>query len=217
MNLYLRLLRMLFTSLWKPREDPSHEVISRFRVWPHDLDVFGHMNNGRYLQIMDVARVDWMRRTRILDAIVEQRCGALLGGVVARFCRSLSLFEPYCVHTSLVAWESRWAFLQHRFTTPDGELIAVGYTRAALRNQRGWVTPQQILDRIRPGMIPTDPPPLVKQWLAVDDGLVEARSFSHLAAPRTSVMNGPSPVRPEAPPFEPSSLGPPPPSHQPRG
>jgi len=204
MNLYFRLLRMLFSSLWKPRADPSEEVVSCFRVWPHDLDVFGHMNNGRYLQIMDVARVDWMRQTRILDSIVEHRCGALLGGVVARFCRSLHLFEPYCVHTLLVAWESRWAFLQHRFTTPSGELIAVGYTRAALRNHRGWVPPQEILGRVRPGILPADPPDLLKRWLIVDDGLVNGRSFSHLVESPAPDIGGTPPLPPTPPVASPS-------------
>lgn len=36
---------------------------SRFRVWPTDLDVLRHMNNGKYLSLMDVARFDLMQRT----------------------------------------------------------------------------------------------------------------------------------------------------------
>ena len=35
------------------------------RVWPTDLDMNVHMNNGRYLQIMDVARAEWMMRTGV--------------------------------------------------------------------------------------------------------------------------------------------------------
>lgn len=53
MNLYLRLFRVLILSLWRARVFPEDEVTTHFRVWPHDVDVFGHMNKGRYLQIMD--------------------------------------------------------------------------------------------------------------------------------------------------------------------
>ena len=38
-----------------------------FRVLPTDLDVNLHMNNGRFLQIMDLARIDWLLRTGILQ------------------------------------------------------------------------------------------------------------------------------------------------------
>jgi acyl-CoA thioesterase FadM len=180
MNLYLRLVRILLASLWKAPRSPRDEVASRFRVWPQDIDVFGHMNNGRYLQVMDVARVDWMRRTRILDRIFASRCSALLGGSVIRYCKALRPFERYHVHTSLVAWEARWAFLQHRCTNEAGELVALGYTRAALRNADGWVAPQQILDQVEPGIESAELPSLVRRWLDVDDGLVEGGSFAHL-------------------------------------
>jgi len=194
MNLYLRLLRILLASLWKAPRSPRDEVTSRFRVWPQDIDVFGHMNNGRYLQVMDVGRVDWMRRTRILDRIRANRCSALLGGSVIRYCKPLRPFERYRVHTSLVGWEARWASLQHRCTNEAGELVALGYTRAALRNADGWVPPQRILEEVAPGIVCKELPGLVRRWLAVDDGLVDGASFAHLT-------DGPSsrPIHTDAP------------------
>ena len=30
------------------------------RVWPNDLDTNAHMNNGRYLTLMDLGRFDLM-------------------------------------------------------------------------------------------------------------------------------------------------------------
>jgi acyl-CoA thioesterase FadM len=34
-----------------------------FRVWPTDLDIFNHMNNGKFLSLMDVSRFDVMLRS----------------------------------------------------------------------------------------------------------------------------------------------------------
>ncbi len=36
-----------------------------FRVLPTDLDVLGHMNNGVYLSIMDLGRMDLLQRSGI--------------------------------------------------------------------------------------------------------------------------------------------------------
>ena len=80
MNLYLRLI---LTWLRNRRSDARHYLHvarSRFRVLPHDLDAFGHMNNGRYLQIMDVARVEWMMQTGVAGEIRRQGWAPLLGG-----------------------------------------------------------------------------------------------------------------------------------------
>jgi hypothetical protein len=55
MNLWLRLFWLALALLWRRKLDPRHDV-SRltFRVLPTDLDLNGHMNNGRYLTIMDL-------------------------------------------------------------------------------------------------------------------------------------------------------------------
>ena len=180
MNLYLRLLRVLFLSLFRKQVHPCGETVTHFRVWPHDIDAFGHMNNGRYLQIMDVARVDWMRRTRVLDKILGGGCTALLGGTVIRHCKPLGPFRRYSVHSSVLAWEERWAFLKHEFRTDKGDVSAVGYSRAAIRRRGGWITPQSLVDQIVPSLSSPPIPVLVRRWLAVDDGLVGEASFGHL-------------------------------------
>jgi len=48
-NLYLRLLLTIFKALWAPRIKPGDSIELRLRVLPNDLDLNGHMNNGRYL------------------------------------------------------------------------------------------------------------------------------------------------------------------------
>ena len=64
MNLWLRLIWVVIAALSGRRvrlpQDPSRLM---FRVWFHDLDPFRHMNNGRYLTIMDLGRTDLMLRS----------------------------------------------------------------------------------------------------------------------------------------------------------
>lgn len=184
MNLYIRLLITLITSFFKPAIHPREVTESRFRVLPHDIDLFGHMNNGRYLQIMDVARVDWMRRTRILDAIVKNRWGALLGGSIIRHCAPLNPGERYTVVTRVVSWETRWIFLEHRFVNRKDETVAVGISRAALRKKAGksaqWVSTTEITDQVSPGFCSPAHPELVRLWLEADDKLVERNDFAHI-------------------------------------
>ena len=135
MNLYLRLLLALWTGTRAHRLEHDGLFRKVFRVLPHDLDAFGHMNNGRYLQIMDVARAEWMVRTGVFGSMRTQGWGAVLGGGVTRFRRSLKLWERYEVRTRLLCWDQRWFYFEHTFVTLDGCTIAVGASRAALREQ----------------------------------------------------------------------------------
>ncbi len=66
MNLFFRLLRLLLTARWRGRLGPLDESVLKLRVWPVDLDVNLHMNNGRYLSVMDLGRVDVILRTGLL-------------------------------------------------------------------------------------------------------------------------------------------------------
>ena len=49
-------------------EDPL-----RLRVLPNDIDLNMHMNNARYLNLMDYARTHLLARTRLLDHILRSR------------------------------------------------------------------------------------------------------------------------------------------------
>lgn len=151
MNLYLRLFFHLLVGRFQGSLTTADETETRFRVWPQDIDLFGHMNNGRYLQIMDVARSHWMLRCGALGVMARQRWGAALGGGSIRFRRPLKPFQSYQVQTRLLCWDRRWFFLEHGFIDAEGHTVAVGISRAALRSRRGWVGTQEVMDHLDPG------------------------------------------------------------------
>lgn len=188
MNQYIRLIITLIKSLWKPQLKPTTTVKSTFRVWPWDLDALGHMNNGRYLQIMDVARVDWMRQARILDSIVRNRWGALLGGSIIRYSSPLNLFQKYHVETRVVSWDQRWFFLEHKFVCLKGKTIAIANTRAALRKKTGWVHTTEIIEDVIPGLRSPSHPPQVKAWLSAEDKLSGNNAFQHINKEQEKVL-----------------------------
>ena len=169
MNLYARLFMALLRS-WGGERAPHDEVnYSRFRVWPHDLDAFGHMNNGRYLQIMDVSRAQWMARTGVLRAMRRQKWGAVLGGNITRYRRSLKPFQSYSVQTNLVCWDDRWFFFKHMFLDRQGRCVAVGLSRAALRAPQGWVATCDVVEQVQPGVRSPEMPEYFKAWVQAEN------------------------------------------------
>jgi len=53
-----------------PRLDPHEVGRLTFRVLPTDLDVLGHMNNGVYLSIMDLGRMDLLQRSGVWSRLL---------------------------------------------------------------------------------------------------------------------------------------------------
>ena len=184
MNLYMRLLMTLLSGLIKPRLRYSDTSERRFRVWLHDLDAFGHMNNGRYLQIMDVARVDWMLRSGVAGVIRRGRYAPLLGGGLTHFRHPLKLFQSYTVRTRLVHWDARWFYLEHAFVDSRGRQVAVGVSRAGLRSNGAWADTNAIAKAVDVDAVSPVAPSYIESWLA-SDGELSRRVGSMSLPPST--------------------------------
>jgi acyl-CoA thioesterase FadM len=167
-NLYIRLVYAIVTGLLADRLNHREHLHSSYRVWPHDLDAFGHMNNGRYLQIMDVARTEWMSRVGVVSCMWQNRWTAVLGGGCIRFRSPLKPFQRYQVRTRLLSWDERWWYLEHAFLGEHNQLVATGVSRAALRCGSEWVASSAVVDQLEPGATAPPLPDYVRNWLAVE-------------------------------------------------
>ena len=69
MNLWLRLIWLFLTTPFRPRlAIPTDVSVLGLRVLPNDLDLSLHMNNGRYLTVMDLGRLDLILRSGLAGA-----------------------------------------------------------------------------------------------------------------------------------------------------
>jgi len=135
----------------------------RMHVWPHDIDLNLHMNNARYLSVMDYARTHLLARTRLLEHIVRARWQPLVGAVWMTYRRSLPLFSAFSITSRLVCWDERWFYIEQTFTAREG-LAALGWVKGMLRDGRNILDPQQVLERVAPGVVSPSMPDAMAQW-----------------------------------------------------
>lgn len=144
------LARMTVTSvasLARPSTDVLAPVHLPLHIWPSDLDVWGHVNNGRYLTLMDHGRLDHGLRTGLLGAMWRMRCRPVLGGASVRYRREVRAFERCTLVTQVVAWDARGLFYEHRLER-RGELCARAVVRAVLKLGRGVLAPADLLEEV---------------------------------------------------------------------
>src|SRR5262249_40783260 len=101
MNLWLRLLALL---LFRNRQRVSvlDTTRVRVRVWPNDLDLNRHVNNGRYVSIADLGRIDFFLRTGLLRVALRRRAVPVVGDVLAKFRRDLRVFQTVEIYSRLL-------------------------------------------------------------------------------------------------------------------
>jgi acyl-CoA thioesterase FadM len=135
----------------------------RMRVWPNDIDINLHMNNARYLSIMDYARTHLLARARLLEHIVRSRWQPMVGAVWITYRRSLPLFCGFNLTSRLVCWDERWFYIEQTFRGSEG-LAAVGWVKAILRDRQGSIEPQRVIEVVAQGVISPPMPEAIAKW-----------------------------------------------------
>ena len=163
MNLYLRLLKVLARMLFAARQDVLAESRLAFRVWPNDLDLNMHMNNGRYLTFMDLGRIYLLSATGIFRHVVRRRWSPVLSAAEINYIRPLGPLQAFELVTRILTWDEKYFYLEQRFERA-GRLCAVATVRG-LFLARGQAVPTAELLRV--AGVPTSPPPMpaaVAHW-----------------------------------------------------
>jgi len=151
----LRITSTTLRSAVRPPIGLFDESVVSMRVWPSDLDAFGHMNNGRYLTVADLGRQDMALRSGLLRAWLRERLVPVVGAATIRYKRSLRPFRRYQLHTRFLGWDDRWFYIEQRFTR-RGKLYAVALIKGMVRQGGVPVAPSQMA--VASGLTPESPP-----------------------------------------------------------
>lgn len=164
MNLWVRLFLLQLRMRSGQKMSIWDVARTSFRVAPGDLDVFKHMNNGRYLTIMDLGRWDWMQRSGLWRDLKQWGWYPVVASQTITYRRSLTLGQRFEVYTRLLGYHERWVYVEQTFCV--GEAI---YAQAVLRcrflKRKGGTVERQELESIT-GVPPRalDIAEWVKQW-----------------------------------------------------
>lgn len=180
MNLLFRLLHLLVFFRRRARVQPTDEVSTPFRVWPTDLDLNRHMNNGKFLSIMDLARVDLMLRSGLAPAIREAGLYPLVASQSIRYRKSLGLFTRFSVRTRVIGWDDKFIYLRQVFEVKGEKRAAAVVKGIFMRKSGGRVPPGDV---VALAGVPDDAielPDWVDGWIEAENELwAEADSRSH--------------------------------------
>ena len=167
MNLWLRLVYELLT--WRLRTRENWFAVGRrtFRVWPSDLDVFKHMNNGVFLTLMDVSRYDLGLRSGAWQTWKKMGWYPVVVAETVTFRKSLMPWQSFDIESKVIGWDDQAFYFEQRFVVAD-EIYTKAIVRIRfLKRSRGIVNPDEVIagtggfDGQRPEL-----PEWVKVWAA---------------------------------------------------
>lgn len=145
MNLIFRLLYVYLYSLFRERLSVENfNSHLSLRVLPNDLDVNLHMNNGRYLTICDLNRVDLFIRSGLLKSMAKRKWFPVIAEHTMSYKKSIGLFERYDVSMAITHWDDKYFYMTHTFSNPE-RVLAVGSSKGAIRSRSRVINPAEVL------------------------------------------------------------------------
>jgi acyl-CoA thioesterase FadM len=165
-------LRM-FKELWKFRNSPALPIlgthVSQHRCWPHDLDPWRELNNGRTLTLYDLGRIPLGQRTGLHKALKDNRWGMTVAGNSLRYRRRVRLWDVVEMHSHCIGWDARFIYMEQSMWK-DGECTSHMLIRSAVTSAKGIVPPEQMLAAMGQSQVSPKLPDWVQGWIDTDAG-----------------------------------------------
>lgn len=101
--------------------------VTHLRVRLGDLDLYRHVNNGVYLQMMDVARTNYLADLGAFGLLASQGWYPVVAASTVKYRRSLTWRQRFTITTRVLGWDERVVYLEQVFTRGEDHVA------------RGWV------------------------------------------------------------------------------
>ena len=139
MSLHIRLFLTWLRACYMAPIKMGDTIELKLRVWPQDLDINGHMNNGRYMTITDLALIEYLTRTGFIKVALRNGWRPMLGGSIISYRRGLKPFAEYTLRFSIICWDERWNYMTFEFLQ-NGTTMALGHSKGAVVGSAGIVS-----------------------------------------------------------------------------
>lgn len=145
-----------------------------YRCWPADIDRNGHMNNAKFLRVVNYARRRFWTLNGMWGCVRDRSppTNMVVTASTIRYRREIRCYARYAVVTRLLYWDKASFFIEHRFEgLEDGFVLAVSLVKYRLVGA-DRPTPVQLLaavDRQVAGSEPLEPPPELVAFIRYDE------------------------------------------------
>ena len=170
MYVFIRLFYTLLVASFRPRISFFDNAVTTLRVWPNDLDINLHVNNGRYLTLMDIGRFDLCWRSGLLQAALKRGWLPVVGTAQVTFKKSLKPFQKFELHTKMLWWDGKWFYIEHAFYS-GGDLYARALIKGVFRSKGKNVPIKTIAEAMGIDLPFPECPQVIVDWNSFEKSL----------------------------------------------
>lgn len=167
---FVRILKdMYFASRQPPLARLTNTHVSQHICWPHDLDFWLELNNGRALSLYDIGRLSMGVRVGLVRTLKRERWGLTMAGSCTRFRRRIHGFERFEMRSKAICWDDKFTYIEQSMWKRNGDCASHVLYRAAVTDKNGLVPPERVLAAMEQDTASPPMPPWVQAWCAAED------------------------------------------------
>lgn len=150
MNLFFRRLWVLLLASLSSKTAPLDRSIAlNYRVWFTDQDMFMHMTNSRYLSFSDLARLNLLIRTGIMNALRANRWRLEICGQTRTITRMLKAPQAFQMVCEIEGWSETHIAFNHAFKRRGNTHAVINTLMRVSDTDGNPVSPQSLMDAVR--------------------------------------------------------------------
>jgi YbgC/YbaW family acyl-CoA thioester hydrolase len=121
-----------------------NEVVTR--IYPNDLDINLHVNNGRYLTLCDLGRIDLFVRSGLARVMMRKKWIPVVGSVTMKFIKPLYLFDRITIKSEVTHWDEKYFYSTHAIYRKE-VLVSEGTSRSLVVSRAtGRIPPEAVIE-----------------------------------------------------------------------
>jgi len=149
MSLIFRMLYIYFSSFFKPRLPVGKATsVLMLHVLPNDLDINLHMNNGRYMTICDLNRVDLFIRTGLARTMIREKWIPIIAEHTMSYKKPLRVFQKFVISMEITRWDEKGFYMNHIFKV-GARVVAQGTSFGMIRGKEGVIMPKRVFETVK--------------------------------------------------------------------
>lgn len=178
---FLRMVKEIAVHNAAPDLPVGGTHVSHHKIWPHDLDLWRELNNGRTLTLYDLGRIPLARRMGLDRALKKRGWGMTVAGSSVRYRRRLTVFQKIEIRSRAIGWDDRFLYVEQSMWRDGADCCGHALLRMAFTGPDGIVAPQILAELIGHA----GPSPALPDW-------VRAWSTAETKRPWPPDMPGPA-------------------------
>lgn len=181
MNLFFRLFLLRMNSMRWDRVSLWDTVTIPFRVNVADLDLLRHMNNGRYLSLLDLGRLDLLGRAGFWAVVKRHGWYPVVSAQSITYRKSLTLGQRFELTTRFIGFDERATYAEQIIHVGD-TVYAHAIVQTRFLKRSGGVVAQQELLEAAGGAPALELPDDVSAWARAAQSLSASPFMSESAS-----------------------------------